>query len=186
MRKFSIFFVWILIVILCGFTKQERSLKVTYIANCGFLYQGNKSKVLIDPFGTEFGCFIYLPSDISKKDIVKGNRTDRCFEVVSNSDYTEYGKTENYGYVIHFKKKIVFHQGDGCLKINIKALKNIDYPINIVHLGYFDWDSISLRFIKKDLEAETVFFMHRTKPAKEIESEQLKGVKPQITFSVRS
>jgi L-ascorbate metabolism protein UlaG (beta-lactamase superfamily) len=269
MKKFSKFYWLILIIILCGFTNQERSLKVTYLANCGFLYEFDKSKVLIDPFGTEFGNFFYLPSEETKKSIIKGNSpfnkidlllithihgdhfnaklaesfllnnnkakmvcpqqvlkqmkdscsnfakiepqiispnlsmneskrikikdfsvtairmqhgTDRSLEGVSYSDYTEYEKTENFGYVVHFSKENVFHQGDGCLKINTKALKNIVCPINVAHLSYFDWDSISLNILKKDLQAGTIIFMHGTKPAKELESEQFKEVKPHVVF----
>lgn len=269
MRNLSISFWLFLIFTLSGFTNQKKEIKITYLANCGFLYESHKSKVLIDPFGTEYGNFFYLPSNETKESIIKGNipfdkidillithihgdhfnaklterfllnnsrvkmicpaqvykqmkdscnsfaqiksriispglsfdeskkvkingisvtairmqhGTKRSLEGVSYSDYTDYEKTENFGYVIHFKKENVFHQGDGCLKINEKALKNIDCSIDIAHLGYFDWDSISLNILKKDLKAETVIFMHGTKPAKELTSEQFKEVKPQIVF----
>jgi L-ascorbate metabolism protein UlaG (beta-lactamase superfamily) len=108
--------------------------------------------------------------------------TNRSLEGVSYTEYTEYEKTENFGYVIHFDQKNVFHQGDGCLKINEKALKNIDCSIDIAHLGFFDWDSISLNILKKDLKVKKVIFMHGTKPGKELESEQLKIIAPQLIF----
>ncbi len=270
MGKFGKFYWLVLIVALCcGFVNQKKALKITYLANCGFLYESGKSKVLIDPLGTEYGGFFYLPSNEVRKNIVEGNPpfdkidlllithvhgdhfnaklaekflvnnsnakmicplqvykqmkdscshfvkiesqiispdlsvnesksirinnisvtairmqhgTDRSLEGVNYSDYTDYEKTENFGYVIHFNKKNVFHQGDGCLKINEKALKNIDCPIDITYLGYFDWDSVSFNILKKDLKAKTVIFMHGTKPAKELDSEQFNGIKPRIVF----
>ena len=269
MRKLGKFYWLILIIALFGFTDRTKELKVTYLANCGFLYENDKGKVIIDPFGTEYGNFFYLPSEGTKKNIDRGSSpfnkidlllithihgdhfnakltegfllnnmkaklicppqvymqmedscssfariepqiispdlsigeskririndfsvtairmqhgTDRSLEGVSYSDYSDYEKTENYGYVIHFNGKNVFHQGDACLKINEKALKNIECPIDIAHLSYFDWDSISLNILKRDLKAGTVVFMHGTKPAKELESEQFKEIKPQIVF----
>ena len=269
MKKLKNFFWLTLIITLYGFTNQNKELKITYLANCGFLYQSNDSKILIDPFGTEFGNFFYLSSTETKKNIIEGNTpfdkidlllithvhgdhfnaklaesfllnnsksrmvcpaqaykqikdscsnfakiesqiicpnlsinesksirindilvtairmqhgTNRSLEGVSFSDYTDYEKTENLGYVMHFNKKNVFHQGDGCLKINEKALKNIDCPINIAHLGYFDWNSASFYILKKNLKVKTVIFMHGIKPAKELESEQFKEVKHQIVF----
>ena len=110
---------------------------------------------------------------------------NRSLVGVSYLDYTDYEKTENFGYVIYFDKKTVFHQGDGCLKINEKALKNIDCSIDIAHLSFFDWDSTSLNILKKDLKAEKVIFMHGTKPAKELESEQFKNIAPQLIFFKR-
>ena len=269
MKKLITFYLLILISILCGFTGQKKELKITYLANCGFLYQSDKSKVLVDPFGTEYGDFFFLPSDEIKKNIIQGNApfnkidlllithihgdhfnaklaesflltnnnvkmicpsqvykqmkdscsnfakiatqiicpnlsmneskrieindfsvtairmqhgTDRSLEGISFSEYTEYEKTENFGYVIQFNKTNIFHQGDACLKINEKALKNIGCSIDVSHLSYFDWDSISLNILKKELKAETVIFMHGTKPAKELESEQFKEIKSQIVF----
>jgi L-ascorbate metabolism protein UlaG (beta-lactamase superfamily) len=268
MRKFGKFYWLILMTTLCGFTNQGKGLKVTYLGNCGFLYENDKSKVLVDPFGTEYGSFFYLPSEATTKNIVNGNipfnkidlllithihgdhfnaklaesfllnnsrtkmvcppqvlklmkdscsnyakiglqiispdlsinklkrikindfsvtairmqhGTDRSLVGVKYSDYTDYEKTENFGYVIHFNNKNVFHQGDGCLRINEKTLKNI-CPIDIAHLSYFDWDPISLDILKRKLQAKTVIFMHGTKPAKELESEQFKEVKPQVVF----
>ncbi len=272
MKKFNRLYLLILIVTLSGFTNQKKELKITYLANCGFLYEGDKSKVLIDPFGTMFGNFFYLTSNETKGNIVKGNipfdkidlllithihgdhfnakltesfllnnrkakmicpsqvytqmkdscdsfgkiksqiicpnlaineskkikingisvivlrmqhGTNRSLEGLNYSDYTDYEKTENFGYVIHFDKKSIFHQGDGCLKINEKALKNIDCYIDIANLSFFDWDSTSLNILKKDLKAEKVIFMHGTKPAKELESEQFKNIAPQLIFFKR-
>jgi len=272
MKKFNKLYLLILIITLTGFTNQKKELKITYIANCGFLYEGDKSKVLIDPFGTEYGNFFYLPSNETKGNIIKGNTpfnnidlllithihgdhfnakltesfllnnkkakvicpsqvyrqmkdscksftliksqiispelsineskkikikgisvtviqmqhgANRSLVGVSYLDYTDYEKTENFGYVIYFDKKTVFHQGDGCLKINEKALKNIDCSIDIAHLSFFDWDSTSLNILKKDLKAEKVIFMHGTKPAKELESEQFKNIAPQLIFFKR-
>lgn len=269
MRKLHKLLLLVIIIALCGFTFHGKELKVTYLANCGFLYENSRSKVLIDPFGTEFGNFFYLPSEATKNNIVHGkipfNRidlllithihgdhfnvkltesfllnnsqakmicpqqvyiqmkdscssfakietqiispnlamneskeikingfsvtairmqhgTDRSLEGLSNSDYTAYEKTENFGYLIHFNKKDVFHQGDGCLKINEKALENIVCPVDIAHLSYFDWDSISFNILKNDLQVKAVIFMHGTKPAKELESGQFKEVKHQVEF----
>jgi L-ascorbate metabolism protein UlaG (beta-lactamase superfamily) len=272
MKKFNKLYLLILIIALSGFTYQKKELKITYLANCGFLYEGNKSKVLIDPFGTKFGKTFFLPSKETKTNIIKGNvpfddidlllithihgdhfnaklaetfllnnprakmicpsqvyaqmkdscisfaqiksqitspnltigeskkiktngitvtvlrmqhGTNRSLDGLSYSDYTDYEKTENFGYIIHFDKKNIFHQGDGCLKINEKALKNIDCSVNIAHLSFFDWDSTSLNILKKDLKAEKVIFMHGTKPAKELESEQFKNIAPQLIFFKR-
>jgi L-ascorbate metabolism protein UlaG (beta-lactamase superfamily) len=269
MKKLNRLYLIILIVILSGFTNLKKELKITYLANCGFLYESANTKVLIDPFGTMYGNTFYLPSNETKTNIVNGNipfdnidlllithihgdhfnaklaerfllnnrkakmicpsqvytqmkdscnsfdqiksqiispnlsinesekikvngilvtairmqhGTNRSLEGVSYTEYTEYEKTENFGYVIHFDQKNVFHQGDGCLKINEKALKNIDCSIDIAHLGFFDWDSISLNILKKDLKVKKVIFMHGTKPGKELESEQLKIIAPQLIF----
>lgn len=269
MRKFNKLYWIILVIALCGFTNPGKELKVTYLANCGYLYESGKSKVLIDPFGTEYGGFFYLPSNETKQNVIKGNApfdkidlllithihgdhfnakltesfllnnskakmicpsqvykqmkdscssfdriksqiispnlsinelkkikingisvsairmqhgSNRSLEGVSYSDYTDYEKTENFGYVIRFDKKIIFHQGDACLKLNEKALKVIDCPVDIAYLSFFDWDSTSLNILKKDLKPHTVIFMHATKPAKELESEQFKEIAPQLTF----
>jgi L-ascorbate metabolism protein UlaG (beta-lactamase superfamily) len=269
MRTFNKFYGLIFIIILFGFVNPKEELKITYLANCGYLYESGQSKVIIDPFGTEFGDFFYLPSNETKENIVQGNipfenidlllithihgdhfnaqwaesfllshsktkmicpsqvyrqmkdscdnfakiasqiispdlsiyeskkiridgilltvirmqhGTDRSLEGLSFSDYTDYEKTENFGYVIHFDKKNIFHQGDGCLRINEKALKNIDYPVDIAYLGYFDWDAVAFNILKKDLKADTFIFMHGTKPAKELASESFKEVKPQMVF----
>jgi L-ascorbate metabolism protein UlaG (beta-lactamase superfamily) len=247
----------------------KKELKITYLANCGYLYETDKTKVLIDPFGTKFGKMFYLPSVETRNNIVNGNipfdqidlllithihgdhfnakltesfllnnrktkmicpaqvfqqmkdscksfvriksqiispelsineskkmkirgilvtairmqhGTNRSLEGVNPSDYTDYEKTENFGYLIHIGQKTVFHQGDGCLKINEKALKNIKGPVDIAHLGFFDWDSISVSMLKTDLKAGTIIFMHGTKSAKEEESEQFKKIAPQLMF----
>jgi len=272
MKKLNKLYLLVLIITLSGFTNQKKELKITYLANCGFLYEGNKSKVLIDPFGTNFGKTFFLPSNETKTNIIKGNvpfddidlllithihedhfnakltgafllnnpkakmicpsqvytqmkdscisfaqiksqitspnltigeskkikinsitvtvlrmqhGTNRSLDGLSYSDYTDYEKTENFGYIIHFDKKNIFHQGDGCLKINEKALKNIDCSVNIAHLCFFDWDSTSLNILKKDLKAEKFIFMHGTKPAKELQSEQFKNIAPQLIFFKR-
>lgn len=272
MKKLNKLYLLVLIITLSGFTNQKKELKITYLENCGFFYEGGKSKVLIDPFGTEYGNFFYLPSNETKENIINGNApfdnidlllithihgdhfnakltgtfllnnpkakmicpsqvytqmkdscisfaqiksqitspnltiseskkikingitvtvirmqhgTNRSLDGLSYSDYTDYEKTENFGYIIHFDKKNIFHQGDGCLKINEKALKNIDCSVNIAHLSFFDWDSTSLNILKKDLKAEKFIFMHGTKPAKELESEQFKNIAPQLIFFKR-
>jgi len=269
MKKLNKLYLLILIIALSGFTSQRKELKITYLANCGFLYEEGKSKVLIDPFGTKFGKMFYLPSKETKTNIIKGNApfsdidlllithihedhfnakltesflvnnrkakmicppqvyaqmkdscvrfneikpqiicpdlgineskelktngifvtvlrmqhgTNRSLEGLNYSDYTDYEKTENFGYIIHFEKKNIFHQGDACLKINDKALKNIDCSINIAHLSFFDWDSTSLDILRKDVKAEKIIFMHGTKSAKELESEQFKNTVPQLIF----
>lgn len=273
MKKFNRLYLLILIVTLSGFMNQKKELKITYLGNCGFLYEGDKSKVLIDPFGTEYGDFFDLTSNETKGNIVNRNipfdnidlllithihgdhfnakltesfllnnrkakmicpsqvymqmkdscnsfgkikaqiicpnlvineskkikitddisvitirmqhGTFRSLEGLNYSDYTDYEKTENFGYVIHFDKKNIFHQGDACLKINEKALKNMDCSIDIAYLSFFDWDSTSLNILKNDLKAEKIIFMHGTKTAKELESEQFKNITQQLIFFKR-
>lgn len=257
----------LVIILFYAAANQNDALKVTYLGNCGFLYENNSVKVLIDPFGTEYGGFFYLPSEATRKNIDKGNApfnnidlllithihgdhfnakltesfllnnnktkmicpgqvykqmtdscssfsriksriicpdllmnesenikinnisvmamhmqhgTDRSLEGLCYSDYTEYEKTENYGYVIYFKNKNVFHQGDACLKINNEILRNIYCHLDVAHLSYFDWDTVSWDILKNKLEADNVIFMHGTKPAKELQSDQFKKVIPQI------
>jgi L-ascorbate metabolism protein UlaG (beta-lactamase superfamily) len=263
-------FYWItIIILLCGAKNDNNALKVTYIGNCGFLYESNTNKVLIDPFGSEFGNFFYLPSKDTKTLITEGavpfdniavllithihgdhfnpffaenfllknkkakmvcppqvynqmkdschnffqietqiispqiaineskiitingvsitmirmqHGTTRSLEGVANSDYTDYEKTEDFGFVIHFSKNNIFHQGDGCLKINMKALNKIDCNINIAHLGYFDWDSTSFSIVKNDLHADKIIFMHGTKTGKELQTEEFKKIAPQLVL----
>lgn len=285
MKKLNKLYLLILVIALSGFTTQKEELKISYLGNCGFMYESGNSKVLIDPFGTQFGTFFYLPSDEVKENIVKGNSpfdnidvllithihgdhfnakltenfllknrkakmicppqvymqmkdscagfakiksriispglaipeskkmqingipvttvrmqhgANRSLEGLRYSDYTDYEKTENFGYIIHFEKKNVyrqgsnylkiagtknvFHQGDGCLKINEKALKNIDCSIDIAHLSFFDWDATSLDLLRKDVKPKKVIFMHGTKPAKELESDQFKNIAAQLIF----
>jgi L-ascorbate metabolism protein UlaG (beta-lactamase superfamily) len=272
MKKLNKICLLIIIITLSGFSNQKKELKITYLENCGFLYEGDKSKVLIDPFGTQYGDFFYLASNETKENIIKRNApfdnidlllithihgdhfnaklterfllnnrkakmicpsqvygqmkdscnnfgkiksqiicpnlaineskeigindisvsairmqhgTNRSLEGLNYSDYTDYEKTENIGYIIHFNKKNIFHQGDACLKINEKALKNIHCSIDVAHLSFFDWDSTSLNILKNNLKAEKVIFMHGTKPAKELESEQFKPIAPQLIFFKR-
>jgi L-ascorbate metabolism protein UlaG (beta-lactamase superfamily) len=263
-------FYWIaLIILLCGATTDKNVLKVTYIGNCGFMYESNTNKVLIDPFGTQYGNFFYLPSKETQTMITEGaapfdrialllithvhgdhfnpflaesfllknkkakmvcppqvsnqmkdscrnflqietqiispqiamneskiitvsgisvtvirmqHGTMRSLDEVAYSDYTEYEKTEDFGFVVHLGKKNIFHQGDGCLKINGKALNKIDGTINIAHLSYFDWDSTSLNIVKNDLHATKVIFMHGTKPGKELQTEEFKKIESQLVF----
>lgn len=259
----------ILIIFLCGATKNSNALKITYLGNCGFLYENDTLKVLIDPFGTDFGNFFYLPSNDTRTNILEGKTpfnninlllithihgdhfnaslaesfllkndkvkmicppqvynqmrdscknfnkieskiispqlaideskemttnnipltifrlqhgTTRSLEGVAYSDYTEYEKTQNFGYLIRFKNNSIFHQGDACLKINSEALNKIDGPVNIAHLGYFDWDSTSLSIVKNNLNAEKVIFMHGTKPGQELQTEPFKNIVPQLIF----
>ncbi len=267
MRKFI--YLSIVFFTLLSFTNKDKNLKITYLANCGYLYQYNRAKVLIDPFGTQYGNFFFLPSDETKKNIVKGNDpfnhidlflithihgdhfnarltenfllnnsrakmicpmqvyqqmkdscvafsdiesriicpglamnkskrikingipvtairmqhgTNRSLEGISYADYTNYEKTENYGYLIHFNSKTIFHQGDGCLKINSEALQNIDCHPDFAYLSYFDWDSISLDILKKKLGAQNVIFMHGTKPGKEKETEEFGKISADLLF----
>lgn len=269
MKKRNVFYLLMSILLLCGFTSPKQDLKITYLGNCSYLYESAKAKVVIDPFGTEYGNYFYLPSNETKQNIIKGNApfnnvnlllithihgdhfnaklaekfllnnrkakmicpqqiyiqmkdscksfahiksqiispdlamngskkinangvlvtvirmqhgTNRSLVGINYSDYTNYEKTEDFGYVIHFDKKTVFHQGDGCLKINEKALNKIDCPIDIAYLGFFDWDSASLNIVKNKLKAKSVIFMHGTKPAKELELDSFKKIAPQLIF----
>jgi L-ascorbate metabolism protein UlaG (beta-lactamase superfamily) len=256
-----------LYVFLGGYESLKAQVTVTYIANCGFLYQTEKARVLIDPFGTEYGNYFYLPDTTTRQNITNGNAafknidlvlithihgdhfnaklaerfllkhhkakmicpqqvynqmkdscpnfktiaarlfspainmneacrttlnnipvniirmqhgSDRNLDSISYSHYTDYEKTENFGYVIQLKNKHIFHQGDACLKINKKALSKIDVPIDIAHLGYFDWDETSYSILKAGLKARNVIFMHGTIPAKEFQTEQLMKIKPNL------
>ena len=269
MKKRKIFYLLVSMLLLCGFTSPKQDLKITYLGNCSYLYESARSKVVIDPFGTEYGNYFYLPSNDTKQNIIKGNApfdkvnlllithihgdhfnakltekfllnnrkakmicpqqvymqmrdscksfariksqiispdlamngskkinangvpitvirmqhgTNRSLVGIDYSNYTNYEKTEDFGYVIHFGKKTVFHQGDGCLKINEKALNKIDCPIDIAYLGFFDWDSASLNIVKNKLKAKSVIFMHGTKPAKELELDSFKKIAPQLIF----
>lgn len=263
-------FYWMSIaLVLFGFRQPKNDLKITYLANCGYLYESDMEKVIIDPFGTEFGNFFYLPSAKTRTDIVQGNKpfenidlllithihgdhfnallaekfllmnpktkmicppqvykqmrdscidiarinsqiispkidinaskkitvngikimairmqhgTDRSLEGIDSKDYTEYEKTENFGYVINIENHNIFHQGDACLKINREALKRINRPVDIAYLSYFDWDSISLNILKEEIKAKSVIFMHGTKPGKELSTEQFQRIKPQLVF----
>jgi L-ascorbate metabolism protein UlaG (beta-lactamase superfamily) len=256
-------------ILFCGASTQHPTLNVSYLGNCSFLYQSANKKVLIDPLGTEYGNFFYLPSNKTKNSIIEGTSpfdsidlllithihgdhfnpflaesfllrnphtkmvcppqvynimkdscrnieqitpqiistelaisesktttingisltiirmqhgTDRSLEGLDYSNYTEYEKTENYGYIIHLDNKNIFHQGDACLKMNTKALAKNDSPVNIAHLSYFDWDTTSLAILKNNLRAEKIIFMHGTQPGKELETEQFKKIAPELLF----
>ena len=259
----------ILSLLFCGYESLKAQVNVTYIANCGFLYQNEKVKVLIDPFGTEYGNYFYLPSNEARDNILSGNAafknidlllithihgdhfnaklaehfllkhhntkmicprqvynqikdscqnfnaiasrlfsptinmneicrttlnhipisiirmqhgSDRNLDSISYSQYTDYEKTENFGYVIQLKNRRIFHQGDACLKINREALSKINVPIDIAHLGFFDWDEASYNILKVDLKARNVIFMHGTIPAKEFQTEQLIKIKTSLVI----
>ena len=51
--------------------------------------------------------------------------TQRSLEGIDYSDYTDYEKTENIGYVIQLKHKNILHQGDACLKTK-QSPANVD------------------------------------------------------------
>jgi L-ascorbate metabolism protein UlaG (beta-lactamase superfamily) len=257
----------VLMLILSGPVKGNEPVKVTYLGNCGFMYESGTFKILIDPFGTEFGNFFFLPSEDTKSKIIDGlqpfnnialllithihgdhfnlhlaenfllknkeakmicprqvytqmkdscrnfsliekqiispqiqfneskeiiingirltairmqHGTNRSLDGIDYSQYTDYEKTENFGYVVHLGISNIFHHGDGCLKINRNALNTIKSPITIAHLGYFDWDSTSLDILKKDLHADKIIFMHGTTPGKELETEQFKKIESQL------
>ncbi len=247
-------------------TQAPHATSVTYLGNCGFLYANEKDKVLVDPFGTEYGNFFHLPSsntlsqvnrsrppfdgidlllithihgdhytpslveeflknnsntravlppqvlkDMQKKcgDFTKisaqiispelkmnesrklrvndveltvvrmqhGARRD--ISKVPSSEYTEYEKTENYGYIFTIGKKKVFHQGDGCLKLNeevINAIGDVDFG----HLSFFDWDVTSFDILKNKLHANWVIFMHGTIPGEEFKREAFKETYPKL------
>jgi len=259
----------IVIFILFGCTSQKDDLKVTYLSNCGFLYEYQSSKIIIDPFGTEFGNYFFLPSSQTKTILETGNEpfdnidfvlithihgdhfnpflaekfllnnksakmicpeqvfkqmkdscvnlkqiesqiispqisinnlekmdfndisvtavrmqhgTDRSLKDVKYEEYTDYEKTENFGYLIDFDKKVVFHQGDACLKINELALNKLNRKVDIAYLSFFDWDSISYNLLAERLRAENIIFMHGTKPAKELETEGFKLLESKLIF----
>ena len=247
----------------------ENELEITYLANCGFLYESKSEKILIDPFGCEYGDYFYLPSKETKNKIIKEvapfdsidlllithvhgdhfnsdlaeqfllqnkkckmicpsqvynqmkdsclnfnqiksqiaspqlimnefkemevkkipvkiirmqHGTDRSIEGLNYSEYTDYEKTENFGYVIDLNGKTIFHQGDACLKINKKALANLNSKIDIAHLSFFDWDTTSYNFVKNELKADKVIFMHETIPAEEFDKEEFKATIPKLVF----
>ncbi len=108
--------------------------------------------------------------------------TNRSLEGVAFEDYSDYEKTENFGYLINLGEKVIFHQGDACLKINREALNKIHKKVNIAHLSYFDWDSNSYQLLKNQLQADTVVFMHGTIPGKELQKEELKAIESKLVF----
>ncbi len=249
------------VVFLVGFTPPEDSLKITYIGNCGFLYENKNRKIIIDPFGTQYGEVFELPSSQLTGKIVAGlppfdniqlllishfhgdhfdsklteqfllhNKSailicpsqvlkvlkDSCrnleliksriiipsmengkfdsvqlkglnlkvlklqhgstrnFETLSYSEYTDYEKTENFGFVFQMSGKYVFHQGDGSLKLNRNLIKSINTKLDIAHLGFFDKDSTSLSLLYNVMKARNIIVMHSFKPDKSAESEKLK------------
>ena len=252
---------WIIILlIVSGCVSSHGGLKIHFLGNCGFFYESHASKVLIDPFGSEFGDFFFLPSSELKAKMEKGQSpfenidlllithnhgdhfnpfsaekfllnhgkskmvcppqvfnqmkdycshwdqikpqiispqlrmhqwksleidgitlniinlqhgTDRSLAGVPHEEYTEYEKTENYGYLMTLEEKVIFHQGDGCLKINASAIQNLQQEVDIAHLSYFDWDSVSWNFLNETLYAKYIIFMHGTKAGTELEEGDL-------------
>jgi L-ascorbate metabolism protein UlaG (beta-lactamase superfamily) len=249
------------VVFLVGLTPPEDSLKITYIGNCGFLYENKNFKIIIDPFGTQYGELFQLPSSQLMGKIVAGlppfdnvqlllishfhgdhfdsklteqfllhNKSailicpsqvlnvlkDSCrylesiksriiipsmengkfdsvqlkglnlkvlklqhgstrnLETLSYSEYTDYEKTENLGFVFQMSGKYVFHQGDGSLKLNRNLIKSINTKLDIAHLGFFDKDSTSLALLYNVMKARNIIVMHSFKLDKSAESEKLK------------
>lgn len=247
------------LLLLMGCSSPKQELKITYIGNCGFLYKDESSKVLIDPFGTEFGNYFQLPTAEIQADIENGkppfdgvdlvltthihgdhfnpfvaekyllknkhakmicppqvakqmkdscsgydqikaqivwpsismnqivtqtingisvtairmqHGSNRSLEGVAYEDYTDYEKTQNFGYLLEIGNKTIFHQGDGCLKINELALNQIDRKVDIANLSFFDWDSTSFHLLKEKCKADTVIFMHGTVSGKELQSDE--------------
>lgn len=269
MRKKGIIVSVLSVLLFLSGCTGNRELRQTFIANCGFFYESGPQKVLIDPFGTQYGGFFYLPSAETLNKIASGESPfdnvdllltthihgdhfdpfltekfmlnnqkakmvcppqvlkmlkDSCIHfnefstriispelqmtesktiklkdipitiirmqhgsprdltALETADYNEYEKTENFAYVIDFSGKKVFHQGDAFLRFNKQALKNIEGPLKIAYLSFFDWDSASYELVKNDLQAENIVFMHGTKPAEELEREEFKRVKSQVLF----
>lgn len=259
----------LIVCLFSGSSVKKEPLKVTYIANCSFLYEAADEKVLIDPFGTEYGDYFYLPSMTNRSKLIEGlppfdnidlvlithvhgdhfnpflaenylmnNRetkmvcppqvyqqmkdschqffsiepqlvsqplgmheseslninhipitairlqhgTTRSLEGIDDEDYTDYEKTENWGYVIRVANNTIFHQGDGSLKINEQALLNIKEKIDVAYLSFFDWDSTSFQLIQNDLHPSKIMFMHGTIPGDELTKGDFKTVEPQLTF----
>jgi len=255
--------------ILFGCTTTNSELKISYIANCGFIYESQSAKIVIDPFGTDFGDFFFLPSPELQTNLEKGyapfdkidlvlithqhgdhfnpllaerfllqnkqaemicppqvlnlmydscayieqiasqivtpqllmhesetitiagvtvtdvkmqHGTDRSLEGITHEEYTDYEKTENYGYLIDFNQKLLFHQGDGCLKINQPAIEQLNRNVDIAHLSFFDWDTTSYQLLKEKLHAKKIIFMHGTKPGNEWETDELKSIAPKVIF----
>ena len=269
MKKDMKYSLIVLIFTLLGCTSSKEDLKVTYLSNCGFLFETQSLKVLIDPFGTEFGNLFYLPTSETKINIEKGNTpfdnidlvlithihgdhfnpfvaekflqnnknakmicppqvfkqikdssvnfkqiekqitspqismydletieinnisvtavrmqhgTDRSLQGIDYDDYTDYEKTENFGYLINFEKKVIFHQGDACLKINELAINKLNRNVDVAHLSYFDWDSTSYHLLKEKFRVDNIIFMHGTKSGKELETEEFKIIEPKLVF----
>ena len=259
----------IIICLLASCTSPKKGLKITYLANCGFMFENQSKKILIDPFGTKYGDLFYLPtSDIQtnigtgsipfndinlvlithihgdhfnpflaekflqnnkhakmicppqvfnqikdscqnwkqiesqiispqisrfnlEKMTVNGiplkvlrmqHGTDRSLEGIEYVNYTDYEKIENFGYVMDLNDKVVFHQGDGCLKINEKILNQLPPKIDIAHLGFFDWDTISYNLLKEKLQPENIIFMHGTKLGEELQNKDFKSIETNLIF----
>ena len=185
---------FLLLGILFGCTTNHNELRVSYIANCGFLYESQSANIVIDPFGTDFGDFFFLPSSevqtnleisiagVTVTAVRMQHGTDRNLEGIAQEEYTDYEKTENYGYLIDFNQKLLFHQGDGCLKINQSAIEQLNRNVDIAHLSFFDWDPISYQLLKEKLHAKNIIFMHGTKPGNELGTEELRSIAPKVIF----
>lgn len=106
--------------------------------------------------------------------------TNRSLQGVDYKDYTDYEKTEDYGYLFDLGDKLIFHQGDGCLKINEEALNKLNPKVDIAFLSYFDWDTSSFNLLRDKLHAQNIIFMHGTKPANEREKEEFKVMEPKL------
>ena len=248
-------------VLLVGFTPPQDSLKITYIGNCGFLYENKNSKIIIDPFGTQYGEVFQLPSSQLTHKIVTGlppfdnvklllishyhgdhfdsklteqfltnnksailicpsqvmkvlKDSSRSFESIksrivtpavkngkyetvklkgvqlmvlklqhgsnrnldklSSDEYTDYEKTENFGFVFQLTGKYVFHQGDGSLKLNQNLIKSINQKFDIAHLGFFDKDTTSLSLLYNVMKARNIIVMHSVKNGKDLEIDKLR------------
>jgi L-ascorbate metabolism protein UlaG (beta-lactamase superfamily) len=269
MKKYLI----VLLFLLFGCVSAEDNLKITYIANCGFLYESQSSKIMIDPFGAEFEDFFFLPSSDTRTKIETGiepfdkvdlvlithihgdhfnpflaekfllnnkntklicppqvfkgikdscinfkqiesqiispllsmndletvningikvtavrmqHGTDRSLQGIKYEDYTDYEKTENFGYLIYVDNKVIFHQGDGALNINEpavnKVVNKLTQNVDIGHLSFFDWDLSSYNLLKEKFHAEKIIFMHGTKPGQELETNELKLIEPNLVI----
>lgn len=259
----------IIIFHLASCTTPKDELKVTYLANCGFMYENPSYKILIDPFGTKYGDLFHLPTSDIQTNVETGkipfddinlvlithihgdhfnpflaekflqnnkntkmicppqvfnqikdscenwkqiesqiispqierfnlekmnvngipikvlrmqHGTDRSLEGIEYVNYTDYEKTENFGYVMDFNNKIVFHQGDACLKINEKILNKLHQKVDIAHLGFFDWDTISYNLLKEKLNPENIIFMHGTKIGEELKNKDFKSIENNLIF----
>jgi len=108
--------------------------------------------------------------------------TNRSLQGVDYKDYTDYEKTEDYGYLFDLGDKVIFHQGDGCLKINQEALDKLNPKVDIAFLSYFDWDTSSFNLLKDKLHSQNIILMHETKPAKERETEEFKEMESKLVL----
>lgn len=68
--------------------------------------------------------------------------------------------------------KLLLH--DACLKFNKLAINKLNRKVDIAHLSFFDWDSISYNLLKENLHVKNIIFMHGTKPGKELETNEFK------------